>query len=175
MHRRGADEKEDHLSDLTIQAYNETHHTANGDLRGTKADVWEAGHRVPFLRAGRGGLSPAQNAPAPPRTSTCLPPAPRSPGPRCRTTAAEDSFSWLPLFRGGDWAKPRPAGDQPQRERHVSRCATANGSWWPATAPADARRPRANRSANRTSCLTCRATLASATTWPRLSWNWSAD
>nr|MBC8245151.1 Cerebroside-sulfatase [Verrucomicrobiota bacterium] len=20
---------------------------------------------------------------------------------------AEDSFSWLPLFRGGDWAKPR--------------------------------------------------------------------
>ena len=21
--------------------------------------------------------------------------------------AAEDSFSWLPLFRGGDWAKPR--------------------------------------------------------------------
>ncbi len=108
MHRRGADEKEDHLSDPTIQAYNETHHTANGDLRGTKADVWEAGHRVPFFASWPGVIKPGSKCA---RTTahvdlfaTCAEIA----GATLPDNAAEDSFSWLPLFRGGDWAKPRP-------------------------------------------------------------------
>jgi len=108
MHRRGADEKEDHLSDPTIQAYNEMHHTANGDLRGTKADVWEAGHRVPFFASWPGVIKPGSKCA---RTTahvdlfaTCAEIA----GATLPDNAAEDSFSWLPLFRGGDWAKPRP-------------------------------------------------------------------
>ena len=40
---------EDHVEDSTIQGYRPEHHQANGPLRGTKADIWEAGHRVPFL------------------------------------------------------------------------------------------------------------------------------
>lgn len=39
----------DHVSDETIQAYSETNHTANYVFRGTKADIWEAGHHVPFF------------------------------------------------------------------------------------------------------------------------------
>ncbi|MDX1283793.1 MAG: arylsulfatase [Draconibacterium sp.] len=41
--------EDDHVDDETIQAYASNHHTANGVLRGTKADIWEAGHRVPFF------------------------------------------------------------------------------------------------------------------------------
>lgn len=39
----------DHVSDESIQAYSETNHTANFVFRGTKADIWEAGHHVPFF------------------------------------------------------------------------------------------------------------------------------
>jgi arylsulfatase A len=49
MHRYDEAGKADHVSDSSIQAYNSKNHTANGVLRGTKADVWEAGHRVPFF------------------------------------------------------------------------------------------------------------------------------
>lgn len=48
MYRRDNDE-EGHVTDETIQAFREGEHRANGPLRGTKADIWEAGHRVPFL------------------------------------------------------------------------------------------------------------------------------
>lgn len=39
----------DHVEDETIQAYDESNHTSNHIYRGTKADIWEAGHRVPFF------------------------------------------------------------------------------------------------------------------------------
>lgn len=38
-----------HSVDHTMQAYDPDHHTSNYIFRGTKADVWEGGHRVPFL------------------------------------------------------------------------------------------------------------------------------
>ncbi len=48
MYRRKPGE-DDHVKDDTIQAYSTDHHQANYIYRGTKADVWEAGHRVPFF------------------------------------------------------------------------------------------------------------------------------
>ena len=42
-------DENDHVLDETIQAYSETNHTSNYVFRGTKADIWEAGHRVPFF------------------------------------------------------------------------------------------------------------------------------
>ena len=51
MRRQNGANTPDHVSDETIQAYNASNHTANGPLRGTKADIWEAGHRVPFFRS----------------------------------------------------------------------------------------------------------------------------
>ncbi len=49
MYRYQDPDRDDHVKDSSIQGYYEGHHTANGVLRGTKADIWEAGHRVPFL------------------------------------------------------------------------------------------------------------------------------
>ncbi len=48
MYRLDAAEQ-DHVDDSTIQGYRPEHHTANAQWRGTKADIWEAGHRVPFF------------------------------------------------------------------------------------------------------------------------------
>lgn len=46
---RWPEDQADHKQDATVQAYHPSVHTANGHLRGTKADVWEGGHRVPFI------------------------------------------------------------------------------------------------------------------------------
>ena len=46
---RLSDDEQDHVEDKTIQGYRAEHHTANASWRGTKADIWEAGHRVPFF------------------------------------------------------------------------------------------------------------------------------
>ncbi len=51
MYRYDEADTLDHVDDVTLQGYRPEHHRANGPLRGTKADVWEAGHRVPtFIR-----------------------------------------------------------------------------------------------------------------------------
>jgi len=107
MRRLGPEEKEDHVSDATIQAYNETHHTANGELRGTKADVWEAGHRVPFFARWPGGIAAGSTCDKPTAHVDLFATCAEIAGAKLPDDAAEDSFSWLPLFRGGDWAKPR--------------------------------------------------------------------
>ena len=39
----------DHLIDERVQGYYTANHQSNFYYRGTKADIWEAGHRVPFL------------------------------------------------------------------------------------------------------------------------------
>lgn len=49
MYRYDEADAKDHIDDVTIQGFRPEHHTANGVLRGTKADIWEAGHRVPFF------------------------------------------------------------------------------------------------------------------------------
>ena len=107
MRRLGPEEKEDHVSDETIQAYNETHHTANGELRGTKADVWEAGHRVPFFARWPGVIEAGSTCDKPTAHVDLFATCAEIAGAKLPDDAAEDSFSWLPLFRGGDWAKPR--------------------------------------------------------------------
>ena len=40
---------EDHVSNEKVQAYHPEKHAPNHVFRGTKTDVWEGGHRVPFL------------------------------------------------------------------------------------------------------------------------------
>jgi arylsulfatase A-like enzyme len=49
MYRLDETKETDHLSDETVQGYFAKNHEANYNYRGTKADVWEAGHRVPFI------------------------------------------------------------------------------------------------------------------------------
>ena len=49
MYRRDATDAECHVDDETVQAYRSDRHTSNGPFRGTKADIYEAGHHVPFF------------------------------------------------------------------------------------------------------------------------------
>ena len=102
MYRRNDTNQPDHVQDETVQAYHPDNHTANGPYRGTKADIWEAGHRVPFFASWPGVIQPGSRsdrtichvdlfATAAAASGTALP----SPG-----EAAPDSFDLTPLFHG---------------------------------------------------------------------------
>lgn len=49
MYRKDDPKEKGHVDDETIQAFRADRHRANGPFRGTKADIWEAGHHVPFF------------------------------------------------------------------------------------------------------------------------------
>jgi arylsulfatase A len=102
MFREEESGAEDHVSDPTIQAYRPDHHTANAHWRGTKADIWEAGHRVPFFVRWPGVVSPGRRS----ETAVCLTDVFATladlVGEALPDDAAEDSFSLLPLLRGGE-------------------------------------------------------------------------
>lgn len=107
MYRREGLSERDHTEDPTIQAYRSGNHTANYVYRGTKADIWEAGHRVPFLVRWPGHVPPGSRQDA----TVCLTdvfatlaelvaaPLPEA--------AAEDSFSFAALLRGEERTRPR--------------------------------------------------------------------
>ncbi len=108
MYRLDSDTERDHVDDETIQAFRASRHRPNGPFRGTKADIWEAGHHVPFLVRWPGEVE----AGAACKTTICLTDlyatfaelveaAPR-PG------DAEDSFSLLTLFREGKGERGAP-------------------------------------------------------------------
>lgn len=109
MYRQTDASEPDHVSDSTVQGYYEGNHTANGDLRGTKADIWEAGHRVPFFvrwpekvkagsQAGKTITHTDFFATVADVVDVNLPPA---------AEAAQDSFSFLPLLNGDESAFER--------------------------------------------------------------------
>ncbi len=99
MYRLNEPDAEDHVDDEGIQAFRADRHTSNGPLRGTKADVWEAGHRVPFLVRYPGKLEAGSvcdqtvcltdfYATAAQLVDRTIPP-----------NAAEDSISFVPLLK----------------------------------------------------------------------------
>jgi len=97
----------DHVKDNTVQAYDPANHRANYIWRGTKADIWEGGHRVPYFVRWPGKIKSGSRcnktichvdlmATCAEITSANLP-----------ENAAEDSFSILPLLTGNDAAWKR--------------------------------------------------------------------
>lgn len=98
---------EDHVADQTIQGYLPQNHTSNGELRGTKADVWDGGHRVPYFVRWP-GVTPAGSSCGEPTChvdlwATCADMLGKS----LPDDAAEDSHSILALFKGKKLDKPR--------------------------------------------------------------------
>ena len=94
------DKTKDHVDDVTVQGFRSEHHRANGMLRGTKADIWEAGHRVPFFVRWPGRIKPGtKNSAAVCLTdiyATCAAVA----GVSVSDSEAEDSISLLPMLQG---------------------------------------------------------------------------
>ena len=95
MYRRD-DTEPDHVDDAWIQAYRVGRHRSNADWRGTKADIWEGGHRVPFVVRWPGVVEPGTETAATvvhtDLYATLADIVGVTPGP----DAAEDSVSLLP-------------------------------------------------------------------------------
>ena len=104
----GLDDR-DHTDDSTIQAYRVGNHTANHVYRGTKADIWEGGHRVPFFARWPGEIEPGSTREEVISLTDVFATVAEIVGKELPNNAAEDSFSLLPLLRGKPWARPRAA------------------------------------------------------------------
>ncbi|MDV6033842.1 MAG: arylsulfatase [Phycisphaera sp. RhM] len=75
-------------------------HFPSGDLRGSKADIWDGGHRVPFLVSWPGVVQPGSRSSG----LVCLTDVTRTVADildlELPDNAAEDSISFLPLLKG---------------------------------------------------------------------------
>lgn len=100
MHRFDKPDQLDHVDDVKVQGYRPEHHRANGPLRGTKADIWEAGHRVPFFARWPGIVKPGSRT----EQTVCLTDffatCAAIVGSELDDDAAEDSFSMLSVLSG---------------------------------------------------------------------------
>ncbi|MBN2327386.1 MAG: arylsulfatase [Candidatus Omnitrophica bacterium] len=90
----------DHVQDSGVQGYHPSNHQPNGPWRGTKADIWEAGHRVPLMVRWPGRAKPGAQC----DQTVCLTDVFAScsdvVGFSIPKQAGEDSFSLLPLIEG---------------------------------------------------------------------------
>jgi arylsulfatase A len=96
-------EAADHVDDETIQGYRPERHRPNGPWRGTKADIWEAGHRVPFLVRWPGRIAAGTTTEESIGVVDLLATIADATGCAVPDGAAEDSVSLLPLLTGGEW------------------------------------------------------------------------
>lgn len=107
MHRRDDDDAVDHVDDETIQAFRKDRHTANGPFRGTKADVWEAGHRVPFFVRWPGVVAANTVCAETICITDVFATAAEVAGRDLPADAAVDSFSFVAQLKGQSPAMPR--------------------------------------------------------------------
>ncbi len=84
-------------------------HRANAAWRGMKADIWEAGHRVPFLARWPGRIRPGTTSDHLGCLTDFMATLAEILGVELPPEAAEDSFSMLGALRARQDAKPRPA------------------------------------------------------------------
>ena len=109
MYRRDGPSDMDHTDDSTIMAYRPASHTPNHVYRGTKADIWEGGHRVPFFARWPGEITPGSTQEEVISLTDVFATVAEIVGHELSEDEAEDSFSFLPLLRGNAWTRPRAA------------------------------------------------------------------
>ena len=90
-------------------------HYPSGPLRGYKADVWEGGHRVPFIVRWPGIVAPGSVSDQLVQQADLLATIAEVLGVSLPENAGEDSFSFLPLLKGGSKATRRHAVNQSTR------------------------------------------------------------
>ncbi|MGI9496377.1 MAG: sulfatase family protein [Mariniblastus sp.] len=86
----------DHVDDDSVQGYLPSHHQANGIFRGTKADIYEAGHRVPFLVRWPGKIKSGVSNSSVVCLTDILATVCEAADVVVDSTQSEDSFSFLP-------------------------------------------------------------------------------
>jgi arylsulfatase A len=101
------DREPDHIAKAEVQAYHPDHHRSNAHFRGTKADVWEGGHHVPFIVRWPGHTRPGsvcdETICLTDFTATCAEITNFS----MPDDFAEDSFSLMDLIEGRSWRSLR--------------------------------------------------------------------
>jgi arylsulfatase A-like enzyme len=100
MHRYDHASRKDHVDDSTVQGFRAEHHRANGPFRGTKADIWEAGHHIPLLVRWPGEVEPQSVCIEPVCLTDLFATVADVVGVKLDNDVAEDSFSLLPMLRG---------------------------------------------------------------------------
>lgn len=107
MYRFDDPDKPDHVDDVKVQGYRAEHHRANGPLRGTKADIWEAGHRVPFFVRWPGVVEAGSRCDETVCLTDFFATCAEIVGSELPRDCAEDSFSLAPLIldRGDGWQR----------------------------------------------------------------------
>lgn len=98
----------DHANDPRIQGYRADRHLANGPFRGTKADIWEGGHHVPFFARWPGHIARGSQCDEPICLTDLFATSAEIVGVELRTEEAEDSVSLLPMLRGEDRSRGVP-------------------------------------------------------------------
>lgn len=102
-------------------------HDPSGGLRGHKADVWEGGHRVPYVVRWPGVTKPGGVSHDPICHNNLLATCAEILGADLPKTAGPDSFSILPLLRGAEPAAPtHPVIIQASNRGHL---ALRQGNW----------------------------------------------
>jgi arylsulfatase A-like enzyme len=81
-------------------------HRANDGLRGQKADIWDGGHRVPFLARWPGKIRAGSTSTEPICLTDLLATAAELVGTRLPADAGEDSFSIVPVLLGKKLERP---------------------------------------------------------------------
>ncbi len=100
---------EDHVNEPTVQGYFAKHHRPNGPFRGTKADIYEAGHHVPFFVRWPGRVAPGTTCDEPICHTDLFATFAEITASQIPDGAAEDSCSLSRLFRGEkDATRGRP-------------------------------------------------------------------
>lgn len=88
----------DHVTDATIQGYDSANHQSNFIYRGTKADIWEAGHRVPFIAQYPKKVKPGTTWDYPICLTDFFATCAELSGQSVPDNAGEDSFSFAPIL-----------------------------------------------------------------------------
>ncbi len=75
-------------------------HESNGRWRGMKADIWEGGHRVPFVVRWPGRLAPDETSRTTASLVDVMATIASAVGAELPSNAAEDSYDLMPILRG---------------------------------------------------------------------------
>jgi arylsulfatase A-like enzyme len=92
----------DHAQDSTVHGYHPDTHLANGPFRGTKADIWEAGHRVPFIVRWPARIKSNLKSNLTICHTDILATVADAANAKFDRKSAEDSFSFLPTLIGAE-------------------------------------------------------------------------
>ncbi len=107
MHRLDDADAKGHVDDESIQSYRADRHRANGVFRGTKADIWEAGHRVPFVVRWPKSIAPSTTCDSTICLTDFFATAADVVAAKIPEGVAADSYSFLPLLKGEKLKTPR--------------------------------------------------------------------